>query len=111
MKTSAKTLGLIKKTAIAAAEASAKVLMKYYQKKLTVKDKPGAGIVTNADIAAEEAALKIFKKATPSFDIYAEESAPQPGKRRSEAQWIIDPCDGTTNYFHGFPMFCVSIGA
>lgn len=101
----------LKLAAVKAALASGAVLMKYFRKPLKVKEKLGAGLVTNADIESEAAALKILRRAAPGFDIYAEESSPQARKLEREGQWIIDPLDGTTNFVHGFPMFCVSIAA
>jgi myo-inositol-1(or 4)-monophosphatase len=64
-------------------------------------------IVTDADRMSEEMIMsKIYKK-YPSHDILAEESIGT--NRGSDFRWIIDPLDGTTNYAHGYPVFCVSI--
>jgi len=64
-------------------------------------------IVTDADHMSEEIITsKIYKK-YPSHDILAEESAGT--NKGSDFKWIIDPLDGTTNYAHGYPVFCVSI--
>lgn len=65
-------------------------------------------LVTDADLAAEEAILEVIREAFPQDQIMAEESAEEqvlPEKRT----WLIDPIDGTTNFAHGFPVFCVSI--
>lgn len=63
--------------------------------------------VTEVDRACEERITKKIQSAFPSHDILAEEGG---GKRRdSEFKWIIDPLDGTVNYTHGYPLFCVSI--
>ncbi len=65
--------------------------------------------VTQVDQAAEEAIIDIVRKAYPDHGFLAEES----GARRAataEYRWIIDPLDGTTNFIHGFPQYCVSIG-
>tara|TARA_Y100000590_G_scaffold461092_1_gene621886 strand:+ start:833 stop:1636 length:804 start_codon:yes stop_codon:yes gene_type:complete len=106
--TDSQMIEYLKKTAIDAAYASGKVLMRYFQKPLKIREKKGAGLVTNADVLAEKAALKILTRATPDFGIIAEES----GRTESKiGRWIIDPLDGTTNFVHGFPMFCVSIAA
>jgi len=97
------------KVLIRASHAAGKVLMKHYRKKLTLTEKPGAGLVSNADIAAEKVALKILRQARPDFGILTEESPAEisPGAGR----FILDPLDGTTNFIHGFPMFCVSVAA
>jgi myo-inositol-1(or 4)-monophosphatase len=92
-----------------AAHASGKVLRRYYRSKLRIQEKPGAGLVTNADLEAQEAAVKILSKGFPLFGFLTEEAKPQ--KARGPGRWIIDPLDGTTNFVHGFPMFCVSIAA
>ncbi len=65
-------------------------------------------LVTDADLASEEQILKIIRKAFPEDQVLAEESSKQqvlPEKRT----WLVDPIDGTTNFAHGFPVFCVSI--
>jgi myo-inositol-1(or 4)-monophosphatase len=106
---SAPSLAALSKTAVAAAVASGRVLMKYYEKKFEVREKPGAGLVTNADLESEAACVKILKKAFPDFGFLTEESPPQKG--RGGGRWILDPLDGTTNFVHGFPLFCVSVAA
>ncbi len=63
--------------------------------------------VTTIDRASEEAILRIITRAFPDHTILAEESAP--GASPSAWQWMVDPLDGTINYIHRFPMFCVSI--
>lgn len=64
-------------------------------------------IVTDADRMSEEIITsKIYKK-YPTHDILAEESTGT--NKGSDFKWIIDPLDGTTNYAHGYPVFCVSI--
>jgi myo-inositol-1(or 4)-monophosphatase len=83
--------------------------MKYYLKSFQVREKPKAGLVTNADLEAEAAAVKILKKGCPGFSFLTEENPPATGN--VPGRWIIDPLDGTTNFVHGFPMFCVSIAA
>ncbi|TSA18763.1 MAG: inositol monophosphatase [Betaproteobacteria bacterium] len=74
---------------------------------LTVSTKRHNDFVTEVDQAAEQAVIQILLKAFPDHAILAEESGAQ-GK--SDYLWIIDPLDGTTNFIHGFPQYCVSIG-
>src|SRR5690348_11018436 len=102
---------LLRNAAIEASQASGKVLMRHFRKKLNVREKKGAGLVTNADFEAESVAMKILKRAEPSFGFLTEESVPTPTLHGDQGRWIIDPLDGTTNFVHGFPMFCVSIAA
>ncbi len=65
--------------------------------------------VTEIDQASEQAIIETLLTAYPSHGIWAEESGQQHGNPNSEFIWIIDPLDGTTNFIHGFPVYCVSI--
>src|SRR6185369_12085629 len=68
-------------------------------------------LVTEADLASEKLITEKIRSHYPQHGILAEESgeAVLVGGKRSEWKWIIDPLDGTTNYAHGYPFFCVSI--
>lgn len=63
--------------------------------------------VSEVDRSAEEAIISILKEAYPTHGFFGEES----GKTNVDAEsiWIIDPLDGTTNFLHNFPCYCVSI--
>ncbi len=65
--------------------------------------------VTEVDQAAEAAIIETLLHAYPGHGIWAEESGKAHGAKDSEFVWIIDPLDGTTNFIHGFPVYCVSI--
>ncbi len=65
--------------------------------------------VTEVDHAAEQAIIEILLTAYPGHGILAEESGREHGAKDSDFVWIIDPLDGTTNFIHGFPVYCVSI--
>ena len=66
--------------------------------------------VTEVDHAAEAAIIETLLTAYPDHGIWAEESGQREGKGRDKDHvWIIDPLDGTTNFIHGFPVYCVSI--
>ncbi|MFI5445048.1 inositol monophosphatase family protein [Polaromonas sp. UC242_47] len=65
--------------------------------------------VTEVDHAAETAIIETLLTAYPGHGILAEESGSEHGAKDSEFVWIIDPLDGTTNFIHGFPFYCVSI--
>ena len=75
---------------------------------LEVKAKNKNDFVTQVDKAAEQAIIGVIHTAYPDHSILAEESGDTPGAR-AEHRWVIDPLDGTTNYIHGFPQYCVSI--
>lgn len=75
---------------------------------LEVKAKNKNDFVTQVDKAAELAIIGVIRTAYPEHSILAEESGDTPGAR-PEFLWVIDPLDGTTNYIHGFPQYCVSI--
>ena len=73
---------------------------------IKVSAKRDKDFVTEVDKAAEEAIIGVLKEAYPDHAILAEESG---ASGASEHVWIIDPLDGTTNFIHGFPQYCVSI--
>ena len=75
--------------------------------KLKVEVKGRNDFVSEADRNAEKAVISAIQRHYPDHAILAEESGQQGD---SEYLWIIDPLDGTTNYLHGFPVFCVSVG-
>ena len=65
--------------------------------------------VTEVDQASENVIIDTLLTAYPDHGILAEESGSTRGNPDAEAIWIIDPLDGTTNFIHGFPVYCVSI--
>jgi myo-inositol-1(or 4)-monophosphatase len=73
---------------------------------IKVSAKRDKDFVTEVDKAAEEAIIGVLKTAYPDHAILAEESG---ASGDSDYVWIIDPLDGTTNFIHGFPQYCVSI--
>ena len=74
--------------------------------KLKVEKKGHNDFVSDADHAAERAVFSTVQRHYPDHAFLAEESGVT---GESDTVWIIDPLDGTTNYLHGFPVFCVSI--
>lgn len=74
---------------------------------IEIRKKQQNDFVTEVDKAAEEAIIETLKTAYPDHAILAEESGES--ENESEFKWIIDPLDGTTNFIHGFPYYCVSI--
>jgi len=75
---------------------------------LKIRAKQANDFVTQVDDAAEQAIIETVRKAYPAHGFLAEESGRSAGGE--EYVWIIDPLDGTTNFIHGFPQYCVSIG-
>lgn len=99
-------------TALRAARAGGRVLVRHFARGIHVDYKGEIDLVTAADREAEEAVIRTIRKDFPDHVFLAEESGDSSrGRPRvSPCRWIIDPLDGTTNFAHGFPAFCVSIG-
>jgi myo-inositol-1(or 4)-monophosphatase len=74
---------------------------------LNVRSKRTNDFVTQVDQASEQAILETVRKAYPEHGFLAEESGASAAD--AEVVWIIDPLDGTTNFIHAFPQYCVSI--
>ena len=94
--------------AMAAAREAGRIQMLHFGHFHPVEYKGEFNPVTQVDRLCEQAIVRMILDAYPDHDILTEES-PFEGKG-SSWKWIIDPIDGTTNYLHGFPCFCVSIG-
>ncbi|MDO8785200.1 MAG: inositol monophosphatase family protein [Syntrophales bacterium] len=92
---------------VAVAREAGTVLKKMLNKKHTIAYKGEINIVTEADRISEDLIIGRIYEKFPHHDILAEES--RGTDRGSNFRWIIDPLDGTTNYAHGYPVFCVSI--
>jgi myo-inositol-1(or 4)-monophosphatase len=84
---------------------------KFGRTALEISNKGDIDLVTEADLAAERFIIERIKSHYPRHAILAEESDASGIKHEGagEYKWIIDPLDGTTNYAHGYPAFCVSI--
>ncbi len=82
-------------------------LLRQTNEELFVEHKGRIDLVTNADKASQEMIIKNIEERFPEHAIIAEEGYDKPGK--DGFTWYIDPIDGTTNFVHGVPMFCVSI--
>ncbi len=98
-----------RKTAIDAARIAGALLLEYARKGFHVEHKDTVNLVTDADRRAEQAIVDRLAKDFPDHEILAEERGLE-AARTSPYRWIIDPLDGTTNFAHGFPAYCVSIG-
>ena len=93
---------------IKAARAAGNVLLRNMHKldALNVVQKERMDYASEVDGLAEAAIIKELRKATPDYAILGEEGGAQGAGRYT---WVIDPLDGTSNYLHGFPHFCISI--
>lgn len=92
-----------------AAKSAGKLIQKFQnERNFTVDFKGKNDLVTEADVEAEKKILSIIEKEYPDDEILAEESAKQDSIPDGRV-WLIDPIDGTTNFAHGFPVYCVSI--
>ena len=89
-----------------AREAGA-LLMDHFHQHLKVEYKGDADLVTAADRAAELLIRDRIREQWPTHDVLGEEQGLS--DQGSEYRWYVDPLDGTTNFAHGYPVFCVSI--
>jgi myo-inositol-1(or 4)-monophosphatase len=80
----------------------------FFERGVTTEYKGDVDLVTEADRASEKLITERLAAAFPSHGIYGEEGVRQ--RIDSEYRWYVDPLDGTTNFAHGFPVFCVSLG-
>jgi myo-inositol-1(or 4)-monophosphatase len=90
-----------------AREAGA-LLMKYFHQRVKIEYKGDADLVTEADRSSEKLILERIRTNWPAHDVVGEE-----GSRvdtGADYRWYVDPLDGTTNFAHSFPVFCVSLG-
>jgi myo-inositol-1(or 4)-monophosphatase len=90
-----------------AREAGA-LLMHYFHQHLKIEYKGEADLVTAADRAAEALIRDRIRAQWPTHDVLGEEQGLS--DRGSDYRWYVDPLDGTTNFAHGYPVFCVSMG-
>jgi myo-inositol-1(or 4)-monophosphatase len=99
-------------TAIKAARRGAAVINRatFDLDRIGVTEKYFNDFVTDVDKSAEAAIIEVLKTAYPDHAILAEESGASANLHdENEYVWIIDPLDGTTNFIHGYPQYCVSI--
>ncbi len=96
------------RVALEAAREAGSVLRAHADRPLEIAEKGRrADLVTAADRASEAAILARLRAAFPHAAVLAEESGASSGT--SDERWIVDPLDGTTNYAHGYPLYCISI--
>ncbi|ATB31728.1 inositol monophosphatase family protein [Melittangium boletus] len=97
----------LRRIAEEAARLAGRVLAERFHGERTIEYKGGIDLVTDADRAAEAVVIGYIRQHYPEHAILAEESG---ASRGSGTRWIIDPLDGTTNYAHQVPHYCVSVG-
>ena len=98
------------KVALNAAKGAGLIALKHYKRLKNISLKEGAGLVSEADLQAEKFIMKTIRKSFPDDQFLGEEGGLSKFEGHDCALWLVDPLDGTTNYVHGFPFFCVSIG-
>ncbi len=101
------SLTLASAAAPVALEAGA-LILDYFKKGVATEYKGDVDLVTVADRASEMLIVDRMHAIFPGHGIYGEEGTRK--QLQSEYRWYIDPLDGTTNFAHGFPVFCVSMG-
>src|SRR5215469_7916363 len=90
-----------------AAREAAKLLRQNFQQRQRVHAVAAHDIKLEIDIEAQELISKLLLDEFPAHALYGEEGIV--GDQSSDHQWVVDPLDGTVNYFYGIPHFCVSI--
>lgn len=94
--------------AIDAARKAGDVIVRALERLEEVKiSQKGKSISTDVDLRAEQVIINTLQKSYPDYGFICEEAGEIKGN--SEFTWIVDPLDGTTNFVHGYPHFCVSI--
>jgi myo-inositol-1(or 4)-monophosphatase len=83
--------------------------MTYFDRQIAIEYKGDADLVTAADRASEKLIVGKLREFWPTHEIVGEEGT-RDNTGTSEYRWYVDPLDGTTNFAHGYPVFCVSIG-
>ena len=94
-------------TALVAARAAGELLRSHFGKPLDVNEFAAHDIKLDLDVRAQTLITEILLGAFPDHAIFGEEGIA--GNQASEWQWIVDPIDGTVNYFYAIPHFCISI--
>lgn len=83
------------------------LLMEYFRQRVKIEYKGDVDLVTVADRKSEALILERIRREFPSHDVMGEEGTRI--ETGSDYKWYVDPLDGTTNFAHGYPVFCVSL--
>ena len=97
--------------AIETARQAGQILLEKFGRKINISKKGDINLVTEADLASEKLIIERIRSHYPKHSILAEESGASAVTTDSDThwKWIVDPLDGTTNYAHGYPCFCVTL--
>ncbi len=103
------------KKALKAVRLGRQTLLSYYGRLQNIENKELAGLVSEADRESERIISQQLKLIDPEWEFLGEEESFLKGQEtfpapKSKGRWILDPLDGTTNYVHQFPIFCISLG-
>ena len=96
------------KVAIDIAREAGDLLLEHFRRPLQITYKRRSDLVTEADRKSETLIVERLQSHFPEYAIVAEEGGGQ--RTGSDYCWYVDPLDGTTNFAHGFPIFCVTLG-
>ena len=96
------------KTAIDIAREAGNLLLEHFRQPLEITYKRRSDLVTEADRKSEALIVERLQSHFPGYAIVAEEGGGE--RTASDYCWYVDPLDGTTNFAHGFPIFCVTLG-
>jgi len=96
-----------KQVAVTAAEKGARILLSRFGNITQIRKKAAQEIVTEADTESEKEIIAVIRSRFPEHGILSEESGLKAGA--SDYKWVIDPLDGTVNFAHQVPIFCISI--
>ncbi|KAG9443615.1 hypothetical protein H6P81_014955 [Aristolochia fimbriata] len=99
-------------TAVEAAKAAGEIIRKGFHLKKNVEHKGQVDLVTETDKACEDLIFNRLKQKFPDHKFIGEETSAEFGTAEltDDPTWMVDPLDGTTNFVHGYPFVCVSIG-
>lgn len=102
------------KVAQMAVQEGRSCLLEFFGKNQNIERKAKAGLVSDADKTSENVIKEILKKGCPDFDFLGEETHFSEGnhsalQKSKKPRWILDPLDGTTNYLHQLPIWCISL--
>jgi myo-inositol-1(or 4)-monophosphatase len=95
--------------AIETAREAGQILLEKFGRKINISLKGDINLVTEADLASEKHIIGKINSRYPKHSILAEESGEAIVEGENVWKWVIDPLDGTTNYAHGYPCFCVTL--
>lgn len=93
--------------ALCAVRGAGKILKKGFRAAKNVRLKGAIDLVTEWDLRSQAFIAEKIKGRFPDHDLLMEESGPS--RRSSPFRWVLDPLDGTTNFVHGFPFYCISL--